>query len=74
MKPEEIYEPNMVSYSNSNLFKAGHRIRVDISSSNYPHFDVNPNSVEPLKLGRIFVMAYQKIYHACAIIEKPSLL
>ena len=68
LKPGEIYELNMVSYSSSNLFKAGHRIRVNISSSNYPHFDVNPNSVEPLELGRIFVVAYQKIYHACAII------
>ncbi|MDP6586063.1 MAG: CocE/NonD family hydrolase, partial [Anaerolineales bacterium] len=32
----------------SNLFKAGHRIRVDISSSNFPRFDVNPNTGEPV--------------------------
>jgi putative CocE/NonD family hydrolase len=31
----------------SNLFKKGHRIRLDISSSNFPHFDVNPNTFEP---------------------------
>lgn len=31
----------------ANLFKAGHRLRLDISSSNFPKFDVNPNSGEP---------------------------
>ena len=32
----------------SNLFRAGHRIRLDIASSNFPRFDVNPNTGEPL--------------------------
>jgi putative CocE/NonD family hydrolase len=32
----------------SNLFKAGHRIRLDISSSNFPSFDPNPNTGEPI--------------------------
>ena len=32
----------------SNLFKAGHRIRLDISSSNFPRFDLNPNTGEPI--------------------------
>jgi len=32
----------------SNLFKAGHRIRLDISSSNFPRFDVNPNTGEAM--------------------------
>jgi uncharacterized protein len=31
----------------SNLFRRGHRIRLDISSSNFPRFDVNPNTGEP---------------------------
>src|ERR1700738_2208787 len=31
----------------ANLFCRGHRPRLDISSSNFPHFDVNPNSGEP---------------------------
>jgi putative CocE/NonD family hydrolase len=31
----------------SNLFKRGHRVRLDISSSNFPRFDVNPNTGEP---------------------------
>ena len=63
LKPGGIYELKMVSYPTSNLFKAGHQIRVDISSSNYPRFDVNPNSGEPLGRGRMFVVAHQKIHH-----------
>jgi len=35
------------AFPTSNVFKRGHRIRVDISSSNFPKFDVNPNTGEP---------------------------
>ena len=35
------------AFPTSNLFKAGHRIRLDVSSSNFPHFDVNPNTGAP---------------------------
>jgi putative CocE/NonD family hydrolase len=31
----------------ANLFLAGHRIRLDLSSSNFPKYDVNPNTGEP---------------------------
>ena len=48
MKPGEIYEFTIQLYPTSNLFKAGHRIRLDISSSNFPRFDLNPNTGEPL--------------------------
>ncbi len=34
-------------FPTANLFAAGHRIRLDISSSNFPKFDVNPNTGEP---------------------------
>ncbi len=36
------------AYPTSNVFKKGHRIRLDTSSSNYPRFDVNPNTGDPL--------------------------
>ena len=32
----------------ANLFAIGHRIRVDIASSNFPRYDVNPGTGEPL--------------------------
>jgi uncharacterized protein len=44
MVPGQIYEIGLKSFPTSNLFLAGHRIRVDISGSNFPHFDINPNS------------------------------
>ncbi len=47
MEPGEVYEIAIRLWPTANLFKRGHRIRVDISSSNFPRFDVNPNSAEP---------------------------
>ena len=51
-------------YPTSNLFRRGHRIRLDISSSNWPRFDVNPNTGKPLgrHLGR--QPAHQTVYHS----------
>jgi putative CocE/NonD family hydrolase len=44
MEPGKPYRITIRPFATSNLFKAGHRLRVDISSSNYPHFDINPNT------------------------------
>lgn len=52
MKPGEVYAIEIEPFPTSNLFKAGHRIRLDIASSNFPHFDVNPNTGEPEGLAR----------------------
>jgi len=46
MEPGRIYTIRIEAFPTSNLFKAGHRIRIDVSSSNFPHFDFNPNSGE----------------------------
>jgi putative CocE/NonD family hydrolase len=47
MTPGRSYRIKVTAFPTSNLFKAGHRIRLDISSSNFPHFDVNPNTGAP---------------------------
>ena len=47
MTPGEVYAIKVTAFPTSNLFKRGHRIRLDISSSNFPHFDVNPNTGAP---------------------------
>jgi len=47
LTPGQPDEVTIAAFPTSNLFKAGHRIRVDISSSNFPHFDVNPNTGAP---------------------------
>lgn len=62
MKPGQIYEFTIHLYPTSNVFKAGHRIRVDISSSNFPRFDVNPNTGAALGGERGHVPAMNTIY------------
>jgi len=47
MTPGMVYPIRVSAFPTSNLFARGHRIRLDISSSNFPHFDVNPNTGEP---------------------------
>ncbi len=44
MTPGKVYEFNIDMCSTSNLFKVGHRIRLEVSSSNFPRFDRNPNT------------------------------
>jgi len=44
MEPGTVYPIEVHAFPTSNLFARGHRIRVDIASSNFPHFDVNPNT------------------------------
>jgi putative CocE/NonD family hydrolase len=63
MKPGEICEFIIVLYPTSNLFKKGHRIRLDISSSNFPRFDVNPNTGELLGSEQKKNVAENTIYH-----------
>ena len=44
IEPGEVYQYTIDLIATSNVFKAGHRIRVDVSSSNFPRFDRNPNT------------------------------
>ncbi len=63
MTPGNVYEFTIKLYPTANVFKKGHRIRVDISSSNFPRFDLNPNTGEPLNRHRLTRVAEQTIYH-----------
>jgi hypothetical protein len=69
MTPGEVYPFTIEMYPTSLVFKKGHRIRVDISSSNFPRFDVNPNTGEPLNNNRRWAIAVNMIYHDA---EHPS--
>ncbi len=62
MMPNQIYKFTIKLYPTSNVFKKGHRIRLDISSSNFPRFDVNPNTGEPLNDNRRMIKADNAIY------------
>lgn len=43
----EPFRITITPFATANMFKKGNRIRLDISSSNFPKFDVNPNTGEP---------------------------
>jgi hypothetical protein len=60
--PGEIVKIKIVLFPTANLFRAGHRIRLDISSSNFPKFDVNPNTGEPDGQGRRKRIAVNTIF------------
>lgn len=47
----------------SNVFKAGHRIRLEVTSSCFPQYDVNPNTGEPLGLHTRTEVARQTVFH-----------
>ena len=66
MEPGTVYRFTIQPYPTSNLFKKGHRIRLDISSSNWPRFDINPNTGEPLGLSTRTVKAVNTVYHEAA--------
>jgi len=63
MKPGKVYKFTIVLYPTSLLVKRGHRLRVDISSSNFPRFDVNPNTGEPLNANTQTRVADNAIWH-----------
>lgn len=44
--PHQRFRVTIEPFATCNLFRKGHRLRLDISSSNFPRFDVNPNSGE----------------------------
>jgi len=62
-EPGTVAEVAVTPYPTSNLFVKGHRIRLDISSSNFPRFDVNPNTGEPIGLDRQRTVADNSIIH-----------
>jgi putative CocE/NonD family hydrolase len=64
MEPGKPYKFRIDLQATGNLFKKGHRVRLDISSSNFPHYDVNPNTGGPLwGSNQGWQSADQQIYH-----------
>jgi putative CocE/NonD family hydrolase len=60
--PGQLCELSIRIYPTANRFVKGHRIRLDISSSNFPRFDVNPNTGEPLQEHRRMIAADNTVY------------
>ncbi len=74
LNPGQMYEYDIELTGTANVFQKGHRIRVDITSSNFPQFDRNPNTGEPLGQSEKVRVAQQTIFHGgnkASYIELP---
>ena len=69
MEPGTAYEFTITLYPTAVVFQRGHRVRLHISSSNFPRFDVNPNTGGPLGLEQISQAAVQTVFHDA---DRPS--
>ena len=63
LKPSEVYEYTIDLWATSNVFKAGHRIRLEIASSNFPRFDRNPQTGEQSREATRLEPALQHVFH-----------
>ncbi len=68
-RPGAVYPLTIDAGVTSNVFRKGHRIRVEISSSNFPRFDRNPNTGGPIADETELRTAQQAIYHDA---QRPS--
>ncbi len=66
MSPGQVYKVTFQPIDTSNVFKAGHRLRVAISSSNFPRFDRNLNTGGNNYDETKGVVAHNTIHHDAA--------
>ncbi len=71
MNPDQIYKVTVDLWATSNVFKKGHIMRLEVSSSNFPRFDRNLNTGADQATSRDFVSATNAILHDA---EHPSAL
>ena len=71
LNPGQVYKFTIDMWSTSNVFRKGHVLRLEISSSNFPRFDRNLNTGEDGASGQRFVSATNAVYHDA---EHPSAL
>ena len=64
LEPNRAYEYEIELTPTSNVFKKGHMVRVEISSSNFPHFDRNPNTGNAFGLDAEMRTANQTVHHS----------
>jgi putative CocE/NonD family hydrolase len=69
IEPGRAYEYKIEVWPTSNLFAAGHQIRLEISSSNFPHYDRNLNTGRLIGIDAQMLSAQQTVYHDR---ERPS--
>jgi putative CocE/NonD family hydrolase len=63
LEPGKVYRFDIDLWSTGNCFQTGHRIRLEIASSNFPQFDRNPNTGHPFGQDAEVLKAQQTVYH-----------
>jgi putative CocE/NonD family hydrolase len=63
MNPGEAYKFTLDLWATSNVFRAGHKLRLEVSSSNFPRFDRNLNTGEDPDHATRMVEATNTVYH-----------
>lgn len=63
MNPGQVYEITLDLWATANVFKKGHILRLEISSSNFPRFDRNLNTGAVQSTSKVFVSAENTILH-----------
>jgi hypothetical protein len=66
LEPGEVAEYRVRMYPTSNLFRRGHRLRLDVSSSSFPRFSRNLNTGEDIATGTRMQIARQTVLHTDA--------
>ncbi len=61
--PDRVYEYTIDLWATSHVFKAGHRLRLEVSSSNFPRYDRNPNTGDDFGVGSELRTAHQTVFH-----------
>jgi uncharacterized protein len=64
LAPEKVEEYRVQLYQTSNVFRCGHRLRLDVSSSNFPRFSRNLNTGEDVATGIRWEIAQQTVFHS----------
>jgi putative CocE/NonD family hydrolase len=63
MVPGEVYRVEIDLWATAQVFAAGHRLRVQVASSDFPRFDRNPNTGEPVATETKTQVAVNTIFH-----------
>jgi uncharacterized protein len=71
IEPGKAYKYTIRLWETSNVFKVGHRIRLEISSRNFPRYERNQNTGNPFGMSAETKVAQQTIFHSA---EFPSRL
>jgi hypothetical protein len=73
MEPGKVYKVAFQPMNTSNLFAAGHRIRIEVSSSNFPRFDRNLNTGGNNYDETAGVVAHNSVHHSAEYASQVTL-